>query len=332
MPRLTPTAIRSWADEIGTANQLLAEQDFRLVHILAAIAESANLAQKLYLKGGTAINKLYLQNLSRLSVDLDFNHIGSKEQVLRERNEVINQLVETIKSHDDSYDLEVTKKRYEQTTIRATYASLAGIAPQHIKIEISHVERFPILPTSRRPLSLPRDEMVWLNAYTLEELVATKIRAFYDRLKGRDAYDLWSANRAVSLDETAIRKLFLYYFYRDRKVFNPKLFFWRMRKAVTEKTIDDDVSGFIRPGMNFDIRRESLEVVASLNFLSNLDSLDQDFLQLARLLLGKGEIPKGKRRHIGSIRYPIRFLFGGYKLTEEARITTRSDLAPFIKK
>jgi predicted nucleotidyltransferase component of viral defense system len=31
------------------------------------------------MKGGTAINKLYLGETSRLSVDLDFNHLGPKD-------------------------------------------------------------------------------------------------------------------------------------------------------------------------------------------------------------------------------------------------------------
>lgn len=334
MLRITPTAIRSWADEIGTANQLLAEQDFRLVHLLAAIAENTDTAQKLYLKGGTAINKLYLQDrgLSRLSVDLDFNHIGSKEQVFKERNEVINQLLKIIQSHNNTYHLEVSEKRYEQTTIRAAYTSLAGSAPQRIKIEISHVERFPILPTLMKPLSLPREGKVAVTTYKLEELISTKIRALYDRLKGRDVYDMWSANRVESLDKTAVRKLFLYYFYRDRKVFNPKTFAQRMQKAISENTISDDVSGFVRPNLSFDLRQASKDVVNWLSFLSNLDSSDEDFILLARLLLGKGNIPKDKTDHIDSIKYPVRFLFQNNNLTEAARQITRAELAPFNKK
>ncbi|MBI2937176.1 MAG: nucleotidyl transferase AbiEii/AbiGii toxin family protein [Thaumarchaeota archaeon] len=334
MIRVTPTAVRSWADEIGITNQLFAEQDFRLVHMLTAIAENTDTAQKLYLKGGTAINKLYLQDkgLSRLSVDLDFNHIGSKEQVIQERNEIINQLLKTVRKHDSYYHLDIRKKRYEQTTIHATYTSLAISDPQHIKIEISHVERFPILPTQIRPLSLPKEGKVSLTTYSLEELISTKIRAFYDRLKGRDVYDLWSANRTGSLDKTAVRKLFLYYFYKDRKIFNPKTFFKQMHKAITENTISNDVSGYVRPDIGFNLQQASNDTVNWLGFLSNLDSSDQDFTLLARLLLGKGNIPKDRISHIGSIRYPIRSLFSDNKITEAARQITRADIAPFTKK
>ena len=34
-------------------------------------------------------------------------------------------------------------------------------------------------------------DVLALNTYTLEELLATKLRALYQRRKGRDLFDLW---------------------------------------------------------------------------------------------------------------------------------------------
>lgn len=333
MLRLTSTDIRNWADEIGTTNMLLAELDFRLVHILGVIAKDARLAERLYLKGGTAINKLYLRDLSRLSLDIDLNNIGSKDKVLSERNEVIKLLAEAVHSQDSSYVLNVRKRRYEQTTIRASYPSLADVPEQHIKIEISHVERFPILPPVRKQLRLPGEGEVWLITYRPEELIATKIRALYDRLKGRDIYDLWSVSHKLELDETVVRKLFLYYFYRGRKVFNPKLFFSRLEKAVKDNTIADDAHGFIRPDVEFDIQKGASDVLKWLGFLDKLDEADSDFLLLARVLLRKGEIPREKRGKISEIQHPLRRLFGeDIEITEEASQIKVSDITPFVRK
>ena len=333
MLRLTPTAVRTWADEIRIPNLLLAELDFRLVHILDVIAKNTALADRLYLKGGTSINKLYLKDLSRLSIDIDLNHIGPKDKVLSERNDLIKQLMEAIKKHDNSYVVKIEKKRYEQTTIHVKYQPLSNVPKQHIKIEISHVERFPILPPIRKKLRLPRGEMTSSMTYRPEELIATKIRALHDRLKGRDVYDLWSLSRTLELNKKAIRKLFLYYFYRGRKVFNPKIFFPRFERAFMEKAFEDDASGFLRPDVEFNLWEEINKVLKWLSFLGELERADSDFILLARVLLGKGEIPKKKRNEISSITYPLSYLFGDdYEITEQARRITTSDIMPFVKK
>lgn len=333
MLRRTSTAVRTWADEIGIPNQLLAELDFCLIHMIQAITMDSVLADRLYLKGGTALNKLYFKDLSRLSVDIDLNHIGPKHRVLGEKKNITNRLMEIIQLQDSSYVAKVTKRRYKQTTIRVTYPSITGMPDQHIKIEISHVERFPILPTLRRQLSLPGEGEASLTAYKPEELIATKIRAFHDRLKGRDVYDLWCSIGKLDLDKTVIRKLFLYYFYRSRKVFNPKLFFTRLEKAAREDAIVDDVSGFVRPDVEFNLIEGTNRVLKWLVFLRDLDEADRDFIMLARVLLGKGEIPKKKRGKIKSILNPLDHLFGkDYNITEQARDTTTNDIMPFVRK
>jgi len=331
MLRITPTAVRTWADEIGITNLLLAELDFHLVHILDVIEKDTWLEDRLYLKGGTAINKLYLRDLSRLSVDIDFNHIGPKDRVLSEKKELSERLIEATKSLDNSYVLKIKKKRYELTRIHVTYQSIAIGTKQHIKIEISHVERFPILHPVKKQLRLPMEEKKSIMTYTPEELIATKIRALHDRRKGRDVYDLWSLSRTLNLDKVAIRKLFLYYYYQSRKVFNPQLFFPRLKRAIEENEFKDDVAGFIRVDVDFNLREEIYNVIDWLGFLSGLDEADRDFLHIARVLLGKGEIPKIKREEIAMIKHPLKHLFKDeYDITKEASQIKTRDIMPYL--
>lgn len=123
--RLTETSVRSWADEHGLADLLLAELDYRLVKALEAIYGDDYLAERLYMKGGTAINKLYLKETSRLSVDLDFNHIGSKEQVAKEKRNLREKITELLKAQDLSYGIH-TKRKYELTTLKIGYRTVGG--------------------------------------------------------------------------------------------------------------------------------------------------------------------------------------------------------------
>ena len=50
-----------------------------------------------------------------------------------------------------------------------------------------------------------------VRTYSLEELLATKLRAHYQRQKGRDIYDLWYAASQHHLDLAAVYELFLEY-------------------------------------------------------------------------------------------------------------------------
>jgi predicted nucleotidyltransferase component of viral defense system len=333
MLRITPTTIRTWADELGTPNNMLAELDLNLLQILDAITSNSTLRNKLYLKGGTAINKLYLKDLSRFSVDIDLNHVGSKHDVLTERTALHNQVKNVILADNSAYIIKDRKRRYEQTTIHVYYQSLVNGLKQHIKIEISHIERFPILLPVKRQVRLPRGHSSSIITYQLEELIATKIRALHDRRKGRDVYDLWSLSRSFTPDLAVIRKLFLYYFYKSQKAFNPKVFFPNLFTAAAENAFDDDVSNFKRPDIKFDLQTDTHCVINWLRFLYELDEDDHDFIYLARVLLNKGAIPKRKRKAIENITHPLTSLFHNInQITVHARDMTTNEIAPVTTK
>ena len=141
--KLSEHVIREWADEQGLPNLSFAELDYRLARAIGAIYQDDFLKSRLIMKGGTAINKFLLKETSRLSVDLDFNQIGRKEQVLKERRSIRERIVTLLKEQDTRCDIHF-KRAYEQTTIKARYRTVLGNT-QQFKVEISHIERFAIL-------------------------------------------------------------------------------------------------------------------------------------------------------------------------------------------
>jgi predicted nucleotidyltransferase component of viral defense system len=64
----------------------------------------------------------------------------------------------------------------------------------HLKVEINCKEHFSVLPIVRVPFKV---ENSWFSGecevltYELAELTGTKLRAVYQRRKGRDLFDLW---------------------------------------------------------------------------------------------------------------------------------------------
>jgi predicted nucleotidyltransferase component of viral defense system len=326
MLRLTNHDVRVWADEQGISDLLFAELDYRLVKALEAIYRDDFLSKRLCMKGGTAINKLYLGETSRLSVDLDFNHLGSKEEVLRERRDIRKRIVELLEKQDDSYDFHY-ERRYEQTRIKVRYKTLAGPI-RSFKLEISHVERFAIVSSVKKKVKTP-DGLADVTTYTLEELTATKLRALFERFKGRDIYDLYFIS-TLRPDPTVTRKMFLYYFYRARKVFNPKVHYRNLVKRYESGNYIDDVSAFIRPVVTFDLAKAGQTVISHYSFLNELDSQDKDFLKLASILLGK-KVSRESFARLQNVDKPLKLLFGDISASQEALEISKNEIRVFSK-
>ncbi|MBR3316477.1 MAG: nucleotidyl transferase AbiEii/AbiGii toxin family protein [Atopobiaceae bacterium] len=82
-----------------------------------------------------------------------------------------------------------------------------------IKIEINTFERSPMLPLASRTLDVASPWCACrqdIPTFQAEELVATKLRALYQRSKGRDLFDLWLADRVgagARLDRRGVPRL-----------------------------------------------------------------------------------------------------------------------------
>ena len=327
MIRLTDHDVKVWADDQGLPDLLFAELDYRLVKTLEALYSNGFLSERLCMKGGTAINKLYLGEISRLSVDLDFNHLGSKEEVQKEKRIVRELIVEVLKKQDNSYDFHY-ERPYGLTRIKARYKTVGGPI-QNFKIEISHVERFPILPPLKKEIKTP-DGLANVLTYTLEELTSTKLRALLERFKGRDIYDLYFISQ-LKPDTTVLRKMFLYYFYRSKKVFNPKVHYKAIIKRYESGNYVDDVTDFVKPTVTFNLREAAKDVIAQYSFLNQFDSQDEDFLMLAGLLLGK-KVQKESIARLQKVDKPLKLLFDGISISHEASEISTNEIKPFHKK
>jgi predicted nucleotidyltransferase component of viral defense system len=98
---------------------------------------------------------------------------------------------------------------------------------------------------------LPFDEPLAINTYHLEELTSTKLRALYDRRKGRDIYDLFRI-ADHDLNQAAVRKMVMYYFYRANKVFDYPSFVSNIELKIAERGFRDDIRSLIRHGTELD--------------------------------------------------------------------------------
>lgn len=92
-----------------------------------------------------------------------------------------------------------------------------------------------------------------LTTYHLEELVGTKVRALYQRKKGRDLFDLYTALTTRELDVDKVLECYRKYieFVVDRAP-SHKEFVQNMELKMRDEEFLEDVTPLLRPEIEFD--------------------------------------------------------------------------------
>ena len=92
-----------------------------------------------------------------------------------------------------------------------------------------------------------------LTTYHLEELVGTKVRALYQRKKGRDLFDLYMALTTRELDIQKVLECYRKYieFVAD-KAPSYKEFMQNMELKMQDEEFLEDVTSLLRPEIQFE--------------------------------------------------------------------------------
>ena len=93
----------------------------------------------------------------------------------------------------------------------------------------------------------------------------------------------------------------------------------------------DDVTDFVKPTVTFNLREAAKDVIAQYSFLNQFDSHDRDFLMLAGILLGEKSGPKESISRLQKIDNPLKFLFTGINISNEASEISIDEIKPFHK-
>jgi len=138
-------------------------------------------------RGGTALHKLYLTTPGRYSEDVDLVQINAAP---------IGVMLDNLRQQLDPW-LGTPKWKQNQGRVTLFYRFQTETKPvtqARIKIEINTREHFSILGLIKQTFQVENSWFsgnVSLTCYHLEELLGTKLRALYQRKKGRDLFDLY---------------------------------------------------------------------------------------------------------------------------------------------
>lgn len=198
---ISRSQIANWRPRHNWLTDDQVEQDFLLSQAICEIGNDELLSSELVLRGGTAYHKLFLPEPLRYSEDLDY---------VRTSAGGIGDIMKSLTALGQKLGFEVRTKPGMYPKVFWRYVSESG-TKMKIKIEMNTFERSPMLELQRirhaadTPYYSTSTDVLTFQA---EELVATKIRALYQRSKGRDLFDLWLALVELELNPETIVKAF----------------------------------------------------------------------------------------------------------------------------
>ena len=196
--------ITAWGVSAPWVTRAQVEQDLLLSRLIIEIAAHPYLGQELVFRGGTCLHKLHLRRPWRYSEDLDYVRTTATGIAM-----VAKSL--TAMGHSLGFDVRTAMGRHPKVYFRTNAAEGSTL---RIKIEVNTYERSPAEPlgTISHEISSPwfsgRAEVL---TFSGAELMATKIRALYQRKKGRDLFDLWLALTEMNLNGSALLAAFAPY-------------------------------------------------------------------------------------------------------------------------
>ena len=179
-------AIDAWREHVPWGSAAQVEQDLVISRALVRYFSDEILKGQLAFRGGTALNKLVLPVPARYSEDIDLVQIAAGP---------IGKTLDLLRKRLDSW-LGNPKRELNEGRAILRYRFPSEIPPVvnlRLKVEINTREHFTVLGLKSHQFSV---ENRWfsgnaqISTYQLEEMLGTKLRALYQRKKGRDIFDI----------------------------------------------------------------------------------------------------------------------------------------------
>ena len=255
--------IAKWQDYAPWNDFSQVEQDLIISRALVEIFSDDFLRGRLAFRGGTALHKLYHNPAPRYSEDIDLVQIeeGPIKPIMERLNEVITFFEEKrttqVRGHGAKALYRFTSE-YEEIRMR-------------LKLEINCKEHFNVLNWVDFPFEVESD---WfsgkanITTYNINELLGTKLRALYQRSKGRDLFDLYYTRQNKDLDYEQIIACFKEYtsFATGKKPPSKKEFLLNVEEKEVSAEFLGDMEALLRPEIKYNqseafdwLKRELIE-------------------------------------------------------------------------
>lgn len=247
--------LNEWRQIVPWSDNKMVEQDLIISRLLVELFKHPKISDSLAFRGGTAIYKLFAPHPVRYSEDIDLVQIKA---------EPIGDTITAIRSIVDPMLGEPERKRSKKT-FTLTYNILAEgeVEPQKLKIEINTREHFSVYGLKHKDFTI---KSRWFSgeskilSYEFDELLGTKIRAFYQRDKGRDLFDLWFALQQDHFDPKKAVTSFIQYIKAENKNITRAMFEMNFAEKLNTGSFSQDISPLLAPNIKWDFEKAAIDV------------------------------------------------------------------------
>lgn len=246
IPRAQVTAWRATAPWPTDAQ---VEQDLVLSRALVEMFSSPSVARRVGFRGGTALHKLFFERPGRYSEDIDLVQIEAG---------AIGPALDAIRSALDPWLGEPSRKRtHGRVTLLYRFGtSSLPVQRSRLKVEINTREHFSVFGVQSRRFDV---ENPWFSGgaeiatYAIEELLGTKLRALYQRRKGRDLYDLYLALTSLPVDDQSVVECFRHHLDRAGTTIPRAELEANVRAKLRAPAFLDDLAPLLPTGVHYDV-------------------------------------------------------------------------------
>jgi len=206
---------------------------------MVEIAANDLLADELAMRGGTCLHKLHLPQPLRYSEDLDY---------VRRSHSGMGPYMEELRTIATTAGL--VEHGYEQAgqMVHMTFDAEAtsGMRRIRIKIETNIRETEACFERITRRFQVVSD---WwsgaaeITTFHVEELMGTKLRALYQRSKGRDLFDLWYVLTETHADAERVIRALNHYMRSD--TFTYAEFATNLRDKLADPDFTSDINDLV---------------------------------------------------------------------------------------
>jgi predicted nucleotidyltransferase component of viral defense system len=253
------------------------EQDLLLSLSMRAIFDDPFLSGQVAMRGGTVLHKVHLAPASRYSEDIDLVVVGERPE--GHIRKAIMRILRPVLGKEKSsawatLRLAVRNAAKPSRILRCVYKVPSVSAPEReltVEVETNVSERLPKYPLQRLPFALDfRGERLQstLVSYNINEMLGTKMRALFQRKKGRDLFDLYRALTTESLLPVTVDDIvsaFQHYMREENTKVPRAEFIAHLRSCVEDRAgFCTDMTPLLRKDLDYDPRKAGSYVESQL--------------------------------------------------------------------
>ncbi len=240
--------VTAWREHAPWREDAQVEQDLVITRALVEMFSVDAIARRLALRGGTALFKLHLRPAARYSEDIDLVQV---------RAGPIGETLDLVRGVLDPW-LGPPRRRLKEGRVNLVYRFDSEDVPplkMRLKIEINSREHFTELGLAHVPVEI---DSRWFSGaadvttFDINELLGTKLRALYQRRKGRDLFDLWFALQDDSVDPARLLRCFDRYMTEDGHAVSRAQFESNLHEKANDADFHNDIVPLLEPGIDWD--------------------------------------------------------------------------------